>query len=152
MRALPVLREGRVSPGLGQAAASHVPQAADHSRGQENGRCPHELQFASQDGHAGKEAVQEVDGQVEGLGSQLVLLGHLHQPVHQDPAHAVRDVGLLPQVVRLGPASHLCGEGVSELRLWLQQRDHTSQDTCYLNVSGAEASREVTGQEPRTPF
>ena len=47
------------------------------------------------------------DGQIESLCLQLVLLADLHQPVHQDGPHGVRDVGLLAHVVVLGHVLHL---------------------------------------------
>ena len=47
------------------------------------------------------------DGQVKGLGLQLVFLPNLHQPVHQDGAHGVGDVRLLDHVIMLGHKLHL---------------------------------------------
>ena len=45
--------------------------------------------------------VNVVDGEVQRLGLQLVLLGHLDQPVHEDLPHVRRDVRLLVHVVAL---------------------------------------------------
>lgn len=81
-------------------------------RSQENSCCPDKLQFPSQNRHAGKKPVQEVDSQVQGLCAEFIFFPNLHQPVHQDGAHALRDVRLLPHVVSLGSVSYLVEERV----------------------------------------
>ena len=70
--------------------------------GDEHGGGAHQLQLGSLDRHVGEEPVDVGHGEVEGLGVELVLLAHLHQPVHQDAPHAVADVRLLAHVVLLG--------------------------------------------------
>ena len=62
----------------------------------------HQLELGPLDRHVGEEPVDVGNSQVESLGLQLVLLSHLHQPVHQDGPHGVADVGLLSHVVGLG--------------------------------------------------
>ena len=71
-----------------------------YSRGNEHAGGADELQLGPLDGHVTEEAVDVVHGEVDRLLVQLVLLAHLHQPVHQDGAHRVRYVRLLDHVLR----------------------------------------------------
>ena len=61
-----------------------------------------QLELGPLDRHVGEEPVDVGHSQVESLGLELVLLGHLHQPVHQDGPHGVADVGLLRHIVGFG--------------------------------------------------
>ena len=83
---------------------SHSQEAINrfYSRSDEHARCPDQLQLVPLHGHDAEEAVDVVDGQVEGLVLQLVLLTHLNEPVHQNGAHVEVDLGLLAHVGELG--------------------------------------------------
>mmetsp|Transcript_22915 Transcript_22915/g.54843 ORF Transcript_22915/g.54843 Transcript_22915/m.54843 type:complete len:278 (+) Transcript_22915:282-1115(+) len=55
----------------------------------------HELQLAAGDWYVREEAVDVVDGQVQRLRDESVLLRHLHQPVDQNSSHLGVDVALV---------------------------------------------------------
>lgn len=97
----------------------------EHLRSQKNGCCSYKLQFPSQNRHAWKKPVQEVDSQVESLCSKLILFTDLNEPVHQNHSHAFCDVWLLPHVVCFGPVSYLFGKRVLILKYLLCQKDHS---------------------------
>lgn len=82
-----------------------------HLRSNEHGRRAHQLQLVALHGHVGQEAVDVGDSEVESLGLECVFLGHLHQPVHQDPPHVGSDVHLLGHVVGPGLVAHLDTRG-----------------------------------------
>jgi hypothetical protein len=76
--------------------------------GDEHARDAHQLQLWARARVLGQAAVDEVDGEEERLRVQLVLLRHLHQPVHQDAAHGGVDVALHRRHVRgVRPVPHL---------------------------------------------
>mmetsp|Transcript_49608 Transcript_49608/g.158716 ORF Transcript_49608/g.158716 Transcript_49608/m.158716 type:complete len:371 (-) Transcript_49608:136-1248(-) len=63
-----------------------------------------ELQVPPQSAPPLQEAVDEADGQEEGLGPELVLLVHVHEPVDQDGPHLGVHVRLAVHVARLRQA------------------------------------------------
>ena len=67
--------------------------------GDEHGGDPDELEVLPGDPVHVKVPVDDLDRQEEGLGHQTELEVHLHEPVDQDGAHLVVDVGLLVHVV-----------------------------------------------------
>ena len=92
---------------------------------------PHELQFAPVDGHLREKAVNVVDGQIERLGLEPVLLGNLDEPIDEDAAHGRVDVALALHVVRRHAVLHLERSQVrvdllrvvvAELRVALRER------------------------------
>mmetsp|Transcript_58592 Transcript_58592/g.168225 ORF Transcript_58592/g.168225 Transcript_58592/m.168225 type:complete len:518 (+) Transcript_58592:181-1734(+) len=77
----------------------------------QHARHANELQPAARDQSQGEVAVDQILGQEESLGSELVPHVHLHQPIEQDTAHPLVEVCLPLQVIRPG----------HELRLVLEQ-------------------------------
>jgi len=68
----------------------------------EHGGDAHELELLARDDLLGQVAVDQVDGQVEDVRGQLELVVNLDEPVNEDGAHLLVDVGLDGHVVRVG--------------------------------------------------
>mmetsp|Transcript_23436 Transcript_23436/g.73458 ORF Transcript_23436/g.73458 Transcript_23436/m.73458 type:complete len:436 (-) Transcript_23436:260-1567(-) len=74
----------------------------------QHARDPHELQLAPHHLINGQVPIYAAHRQEEGVRDELVLLRHLHEPVHENPAHRGVDVALeLIHVAHRRPPLHL---------------------------------------------
>ncbi len=86
--------------------------------GHPQGRNAHQLQPGPSYHHLAQVQVDQVRGDEQRLGLELVLHVHIHQPVHQHCTHVLGDVGLDPEVVaghsavvgQLGDVGHYLGQ------------------------------------------
>ena len=76
-------------------------------RSNEHGGDTNELKTVKGDNFSRQEAIDDVDGEEQGLGEQTETGVHFDKPVDKDPTHLPFKVGLVVDVIRVGESHDL---------------------------------------------